>query len=74
MIMKKSKILGIIVILISVILILIVLGYTTLFSVFGISSGWSFLMIIPLLIIATILIIALSFLFRWGVKRVKDIK
>jgi len=69
--MLKSKILGILMISLAVPLIILVTGYTVVFSVFGINSGGSFLMITPLLIIAIALVIALSFLLRAGVKQIK---
>ena len=70
--MQKSKISGIVMISLAVIFTILVVGYTALFSIFGISSGGSFLMITPLLIIATTMIVALSFLFRAGIKQIKN--
>lgn len=70
--MQKSKISGILMISSAIILTVLVIGYAVLFSVFGIKSGGSFLMITPLLIIAIALIIALSFLFRAGIKQIKN--
>ena len=58
----------------SIILTVFVIGYAVLFSIFGINSGGSFLMITPLLIIAIALIIALYFLFRAGIKQIKNKK
>ena len=72
--MQKSKILGILMISSAIILSVLVIGYAVLFSIFGISSGGSFLMITPLLVIAIALIIALSFLLRAGIKRIKNNK
>ena len=72
--MQKSKISGILMIFLAVLMMILVVGYTVLFSVFGINSGGSFLMIAPLLIIAVALIIALSFLLRAGVKQIKKFK
>ena len=69
--MQKSKISGILIISSSIILTVIVIGYATIFSIFGIKSGGSFLMITPLLIIAIAIIVALSFLFRAGIKQMK---
>jgi predicted anti-sigma-YlaC factor YlaD len=70
--MQKSKIAGILMILSSIFFTIIVIGYAVIFSIFGISSGGSFLMITPLLIIAISIIIALSFLFRAGIKQIKN--
>jgi len=70
--MQKSKISGILIISLAVILMVLVIGYAVLFSIFGISSGGSFLMIISLLLIAIALIIALSFLLRAGIKQIKQ--
>jgi predicted anti-sigma-YlaC factor YlaD len=72
--MNKSKILGILMISSAIILIVLVIGYTVLFSIFGISSGGSVLMITPLLIIAIVLIIALSLLLYAGIKKLKNKK
>jgi len=72
--MQKSKISGILMISSAIILIIFVIGYAVLFSIFGINSGGSFLMITPLLIIAIALIIALSFLLRAGIKQIKNNK
>ena len=58
----------------AIILTILVIGYAVLFSIFGIKSGGSFLMITPLLIIAVALIIALSFLLRAGIKQIKNKK
>ena len=69
--MKKSKISGILMISSAIVLMVLVTGYAVLFSIFGITSGGSFLMITPLLIIAIALIIALSFLLRAGIKQIK---
>lgn len=69
--MQKSKILGILMIALSLFLMIFVAGYATIFSVFGIKSGGSFLMITPLLTIAVVSIVALSFLFRAGIKQIK---
>jgi len=55
----------------AVLFMILVIGYTVIFSFFGINSGGSFLMITPLLIIAIVLIIALSFLLRAGVKQIR---
>lgn len=70
--MQKSKITGILMISLAVILMILVIGYAVLFSIFGINSGGSFLMIVPLLLIAIVAIIALSFLLRAGIKRIKN--
>jgi len=70
--MKKSKILGILMISSAIILIVLLIGYAVLFSVFGISSGGSFLMITPLIIISIAIIIVLSFLLRAGIKKMKN--
>jgi len=72
--MQKSKISGILMISSAIILTILVIGYAVLFSIFGIKSGGSFLMITPLLIIAVALIIALSFLLRAGIKQIKNKK
>jgi len=72
--MQKSKVTGIVMIVLAVILMIFVIGYTVVFSIFGISSGGSFLMITPLLIIAIAVIVALSFLLRAGIGRIKDNK
>jgi len=72
--MQKSKILGILMISSAIILTVLVIGYAVLFSIFGIKSGGSFLMITPLLVTAIALIIALSFLLRAGIKRIKNNK
>ncbi|HAL50118.1 MAG: hypothetical protein UU40_C0015G0023 [Candidatus Uhrbacteria bacterium GW2011_GWD2_41_121] len=72
--MQKSKVTGIVMIVLAVILMIFVIGYTVVFSIFGISSGGSFLMITPLLIIAIVMIVALSFLLRAGIGRIKDNK
>ena len=58
----------------AIILIVFVIGYAVLFSMFGISSGGSFLMITPFLLIAITLIIALSFLLRAGIKKINNKK
>ena len=72
--MQKSKILGILMISSAIILSVLVIEYAVLFSIFGISSGGSFLMVTPLLVIAIALIIALSFLLRAGIKQIKNNK
>jgi predicted anti-sigma-YlaC factor YlaD len=72
--MQKSKISGILMISSAIILTVFVIGYTVIFSIFGINSGGSFLMIAPLLIIAIALIIALYFLLRVGIKQIKNKK
>ncbi|KKQ56679.1 MAG: hypothetical protein US74_C0012G0002 [Parcubacteria group bacterium GW2011_GWA2_38_13] len=69
--MQKSKISGILIISSAIILTVSVVGYAVLFSIFGINSGGSFLMITPLLIFAITIIIALSFLLRAGIKQLK---
>jgi predicted anti-sigma-YlaC factor YlaD len=69
--MQKSKITGILMISLAIILMVLVIGYAVLFSIFGIKSGGSFLMITPLLIIAIAIIIALSFLLRAGIKKIR---
>lgn len=69
--MQNSKILGILMVILSAVLIVLVAVYTILFSVFGIKSGGLFLMITPLLVIAIAIITALSFLFRAGIKQIK---
>jgi len=69
--MQKSKISGILMIFSAIILMILVIGYAVLFSIFGINSGGSFLMITPLLIIVIALIVALSFLLRAGIKQLK---
>jgi len=69
--MKNTKMLGILMMVLASILIILVAAYTILFSVFGIKSGGSFLMIAPLIIIAIALIAALSLLFRAGIKQIK---
>ena len=71
--MQKSKVLGILMIFSAVILAILVIGYAVLFSVFGIKSGGSFLMITPLLAIAIAIIVALSFLLRAGIKQIKTL-
>jgi len=71
--MQKSKISGILITSVTVILMFLVIGYTAIFSIFGISSRGSFLMITPLLIIAIALIITLSFLLRAGIKQVRNV-
>ncbi|MDA3839994.1 MAG: hypothetical protein PF572_02800 [Patescibacteria group bacterium] len=70
--MQKSKILGIIMISLSIILMVLIIAYAALFSFIGISSGGSFLMIIPLIIIAIALVVALSFLLRAGIKKMRN--
>ena len=70
--MQKTKTTGILMIASATILIILVAGYAIIFSVFGIKSGGSFSMIIPLLIIAIVIIIALSFLLRAGIKKIKN--
>ena len=69
--MQKSKISGILMIFSAIILTVSVIGYAVLFSIFGIKSGGSFLMVTPLFVIAIALIIALSFLLRAGIKQLK---
>lgn len=58
----------------AIILAALVIGYTVLFSIFGIKSGGSFLMVIPLLVIAVGVIMALFFLLRAGIKQIKNNK
>ncbi len=72
--MQKSKISGILMISSAIILAALVIGYTVLFSIFGIKSGGSFLMVIPLLVIAVGVIMALFFLLRAGIKQIKNNK
>lgn len=69
--MEKTKMQGIAMIILSVILIAVIVVYTIFFSVFGIKSGGSIFMLMPLIIIALVLIIGLSFLFRAGIKKLK---
>ncbi|MFZ2975882.1 MAG: hypothetical protein WA055_04645 [Candidatus Moraniibacteriota bacterium] len=70
--MNKTKVQGIGMIALAVILIAIIITYTTIFSVFGLKSGGSILMLLPLIIIAILLIVGLSFLFRAGIRRMKN--
>jgi len=70
--MKKNKTLGILMISSASILIILIVAYTIIFSKFGLISGGSFLMLIPLLIIAITLIIGLSFLFLAGIRKIKN--
>jgi hypothetical protein len=72
--MQKSKISGILMISSAIILAALVIGYAVLFSIFGIKSGGSFLMIIPLLVIAVVVIMSLFFLLRAGIKQIKNNK
>lgn len=58
-------------IVLALILMVFVVGYVVAFSVFGISSGGSFLMLAPMLIIAIVAIVALSFLLRAGIGRMR---
>ncbi|MFA5124785.1 MAG: hypothetical protein WC473_03100 [Patescibacteria group bacterium] len=69
--MQKSKMSGILMISSASILMIIVIGYAVIFSILGISSGGSFLMITPLIIITIALIIVLSILLRAGIKQIK---
>ncbi|HAT73485.1 MAG: hypothetical protein US30_C0001G0117 [Candidatus Moranbacteria bacterium GW2011_GWF2_36_839] len=70
--MNKTKVQGIAMIALAVILIAIIIAYTTIFSVFGVKSGGSILMLLPLIIIAILLIVGLSFLFRAGIRKMKN--
>lgn len=58
----------------AIILAIFVISYAVLFSIFGIKSGGSFFMILPLLVIAIVIIFALSFLLRNGIKQIKNQK
>jgi len=69
--MKKSKMLGLLMIISAVVLIGLVVGFAVIFSVFGIKSGGSILMIAPLVIIAIIIVIALLGLLYAGIKFMK---
>lgn len=70
--MKKSKMLGLLMIISAVVLIGLVVGFAVIFSVFGIKSGGSILMIAPLVIIAIIIVIALLGLLYAGIKFMKE--
>lgn len=70
--MNKTKVQGIGMISLAVILIAVVVVYTAFFSFFGLKSGGSILMLIPLVAIAILLIVGLSFLFRAGIRRMKN--
>jgi len=70
--MPKSKKSGILMISLSIIVIILVTGYTILLSIFGIASGGSFFMLIPLLIISIVIITAMSFLLYAGIKQIKN--
>ena len=70
--MQKTKLSGILMLAASAFLMVLVLGYTAVFSFFGIKSGGSLLMITPLLLIALASIIGLVFLFRAGLKKLKQ--
>ncbi|HRY82093.1 MAG TPA: hypothetical protein P5232_00090 [Candidatus Moranbacteria bacterium] len=69
--MKKTKVQGMLMIISASILIILTIFYAVIFSIFGLKSGGSILMIIPLLILAIILIVAFSFLFYTGIKYIK---
>ena len=70
--MNKTKAQGIAMVSLAVVLIAVILAYTVFFSLFGLKSGGSILMLVPLIIIALALIIGLSFLFRAGIKKIKN--
>lgn len=70
--MQKSKVLGILMISLAILLMILVAGYAVIFSIFGIKSGGSFLMITPLVVIASAMIIVLSFLLRAGIRQIKN--
>jgi hypothetical protein len=70
--MKKSKRLGVLIVISASILIILIIAYAVLFSVFGLKSGGSILMIVPLILIAIALIFGLSFLLRTGIKYIKE--
>lgn len=54
------------------ILIILIVTYTIIFSKFGLMSGGSIFMIIPLIILAIALIIGLSLLIRTGIGYLKN--
>ncbi|PIP28166.1 MAG: hypothetical protein COX29_02600 [Candidatus Moranbacteria bacterium CG23_combo_of_CG06-09_8_20_14_all_35_22] len=64
--MTKSKTYGLLIISFATILIILTIAYTVLFSIFGLKSGGSILLITPLILFATILIIGFCFLLRIG--------
>lgn len=64
--------LGLLMIISAVVLIGLVVGFAVIFSVFGIKSGGSILMITPLVIIAIIIVIALLGLLYAGIKFMKE--
>lgn len=70
--MKKNKTLGILMISSASVLIILIVAYTFIFSKFGLMSGGSILMLIPLWIIAILLIIGLSFFIRTGISYLKN--
>ncbi|OGI32719.1 MAG: hypothetical protein A2271_02545 [Candidatus Moranbacteria bacterium RIFOXYA12_FULL_35_19] len=64
--MTKSKTYGVLIISFAIILIILTIAYTVLFSIFGLMSGGSILMIAPLILLAILLIIGFCFLLRIG--------
>ena len=69
--MKKTKAQGIILISLAISLIILIIAYATFFTVFGLKSGGSFFMLLPLIIIAVVLIIGLVGIFYVGIKFIK---
>lgn len=53
------------------VLIILIVAYTIIFSKFGLMSGGSIFMLIPLIVIAIALIIGLSFFIRTGISYIK---
>ena len=70
--MKKNKLLGVIIITLASILIILTAAYTFIFSKFGLMSGGSIFMLIPLWTIASVIIIGLSFMIRAGISYLKN--
>lgn len=69
--MKKSKIIGIGILIASVVIIILIITYTLLFSIFGLRSGGSISMLIPLWAFSFVQVILASFFFYFGIKQIK---
>ena len=69
--MKKTKVQGIVMISSATSLIALVIVYTIIFTVFGLKSGGSIFILLPLILIAIGLIAGLAGLFYTGIEFIK---
>jgi hypothetical protein len=69
--MKKSKILGLGISIASIVIIILIFAYTIFFSLFGLRSGGSISMLIPLWAFSFAQIALASFFLYFGINQLK---